>query len=65
MKQPTIHFNTLSKTELKEFYKTIDEIKSGKIKYNAEEKNCTDPKKCADTNVYVMNQKRMSRPERF
>ena len=37
MKKPTIHFNTLSKTELREFYKTIDEIKSGKIKYNAAE----------------------------
>lgn len=35
MKQPKIHFHTLSKTELKEFNNIIDKIKSGKIKYNA------------------------------
>lgn len=37
MKQPTIHFNTLSKAELKEFNRIIDEIRLGKIKYNAAE----------------------------
>jgi len=35
MKQKTVHQNLISKREMAEFNQTVDDIKSGKIKYNA------------------------------